>query len=127
MRLKQPVISHVQVPVKDLDRAVEWYCDIFGCRLEGNFGVFASVTFGNEINLFLWKTEDGTTANFTVDGEDYPVLGVEVDGMDALSGKVEASGVKLTGGIVTDDDGRRFLKFQDPFGNLIVTHEEPKH
>ncbi|MBD3918462.1 VOC family protein [Paenibacillus sp. PR3] len=124
--MKQPIISHVQVPVTDLDQAVEWYCNIFGCRLEGNFGVFASVTFGNEVNLFLWKTEDVSTANFTVGGEAYPVFGVEVDDMDALSLKLEASGVKQTDGIVTDGEGRRFLKFQDPFGNLIVTHEEPK-
>lgn len=124
--MKQPVISHVQVPVTDLDQAVEWYCNLFGCRLEGNFDVFASVTFGNEVNLFLWKTEDGTTANFIVNGEEYPVFGVEVDDMDAFSLKVEASGVKQIGDIVTDGEGRRFLRFQDPFGNLIVTHEEPK-
>lgn len=125
--MKQPFISHVQVPVNDLDRAVEWYCGVFGCRVEGNFGDFASVKFGNDVDLFLWKTEDRTIANFTVGGEEYPVLGVEVDDMEALAGKVEASGgVKLMGGIVTDDDGRRFLKFHDPFGNLIVTHEEPK-
>lgn len=95
--MKQPTISHVQVPVKDLDLAVQWYSDIFGCRLEGNFGVFASVTFGNNVNLFLWKTEDKTNANFTVDGEEYPVLGVEVDDMDTLAGKVEVSGTKLMG------------------------------
>ncbi|QKS45606.1 VOC family protein [Paenibacillus cellulosilyticus] len=125
--MKKPYISHVQLPVNDLDQAVEWYCGVFGCRLEGNFGDFASVKFGNDVNLFMWKTETGTTANFTVGGEEYPVLGVEVDDMDALVGKVEVSGGgKLKGLIVTDDDGRRFLKFHDPFGNLIVTHEEPK-
>jgi len=123
--VRRPAISHVQVPVKDLDLAVEWYRDVFECRLEGSFGNFASVTFGNNVNLFLWKTEDATTANFTVDGEKYPVLGIEVDDMDALAGKVEALGAKPLGGIVTDEDGRRFLRFHDPFGNLIVTHEEP--
>lgn len=125
--MRQPFISHVQAPVKDLDQAVEWYSGVFGCRPEGNFGNFASVKFGNSVDLFLWKTESGTTANFIVSGEEYPVLGVEVDDMDTLVGKIEASsGGELVGGIVTDVDGRRFLKFQDPFGNLIVTHEEPK-
>ncbi|MBO7745084.1 VOC family protein [Paenibacillus sp. MWE-103] len=123
--MERPVISHVQVPVTDLNRAVAWYTDVFGWELEGNFGDFASVRLGNRVNLFLWKTEDETTANFTVGGVAYPVLGVEVSDIEGLAGKVEGSGAKILGGIVTDEDGRRFLKFRDPFGNLIVTHEEP--
>ncbi|SFJ83120.1 hypothetical protein SAMN02799624_06174 [Paenibacillus sp. UNC496MF] len=123
--IEHPVISHVQVPVTDLNRAVEWYTDVFGWESEGNFGDFASLRLGNRVNLFLWKTEDETTANFTVGGEEYPVLGVEVIDIEGLAGKAEGSGTEILGGIVADEDGRRFLKFRDPFGNLIVIHEEP--
>ncbi|WP_239624668.1 hypothetical protein [Paenibacillus sp. H1-7] len=44
--------------------------------------------FRNNVNLFPWKTEDKTTSNFTVDVEEYPVLGVD-DDIDTPSGKVE--------------------------------------
>lgn len=126
--MSNPAISHVQIPVRDLEQAVSWYTQIFGCKQIGAFGTFASLAFDNGVNLFLWQTNDDTTANFTVNGEIWPVLGIEAADIEELASRVRASGVTAESGGPTEPDpeGRRFYKFDDPFGNRIVAHEEPK-
>lgn len=71
-------ISHVQVPVKDLEEAVAWYVKCLDCEFLSNFGDFALIKFKDDsVNIFLWKTSDITAAAFSVHGELYPTIGLE--------------------------------------------------
>ncbi|WP_084821865.1 VOC family protein [Bacillus sp. SA1-12] len=48
-------ISHVQIPVKHLEKAIEWYGRYLDCELLAKFDDFAIVRFnGDHINIFLW-------------------------------------------------------------------------
>lgn len=118
-------ISHVQVPVQDLEKAAEWYVQYLDCEFLANFGDFALVRFKNDgVNIFLWKTSDETTASFTVNGKPRATIGFEVDDMDALREKILQSGTRIEedGLAAPDDEGRRFLIFTDLYGNWLVAH-----
>ncbi|GIP39095.1 hypothetical protein J31TS4_23750 [Paenibacillus sp. J31TS4] len=115
-------ISHVQLPVKRLDKAIAWYEEVLGCELAGHFGVFAVVKFkGDKVTLFLWESADDTTTTFRVNVEPFPAFGFQVeDGedMDRLCKAIPE------GKATRDEEGRRFLKFFDPDGNMLVAHTE---
>lgn len=53
-------ISHVQVPVHDLDDSINWYVTYLGATFSANFGDFAVVEFDEGPSIFLWKTDDIT-------------------------------------------------------------------
>lgn len=121
-------ISHVQVPVNNLDESIDWYVNFLGGTLSANFGVFAIIELSEGPNINLWKTEDRTTSTFTVDGNPYPTLGIEVEDINQIITAIKHSGADYEGdGFPTiDEEGRKFFRFFDPTGNMIVVHEEPK-
>gem|GEM_PF-1433459 len=118
-------ISHTQLPVQDLKRSSDFYLSILGFQKKGDFGEFAVVGLDKGATIFLWKTMDQTTATFTVNGEDIPSIGIEVESIDELRGKLEENGTKIAWSD-QDQEGRKFLKFYDPDDNMLVAHEEPK-
>ncbi|RXZ81747.1 VOC family protein [Paenibacillaceae bacterium] len=121
-------ISHVQVPVNNLDDSIDWYVKFLGGTLAANFGVFAIIEFNEGPNINLWKTNDNTTSTFTVDGEPFPTIGIEVENIDHVITSIKESGSDYEGAgqPTLDEEGRKFFRFFDPTGNMIVVHEEPK-
>ncbi|OBZ16417.1 VOC family protein [Bacillus sp. FJAT-26390] len=118
-------ISHVQIPVTNLVEAAAWYSTYLDCTLHANFGELAIISFKEDkTNIFLWQTSDGSSSTFTVNGEPFPTIGFQVDDMDALCKKISEAGVKVHGDPLAPpvEEGRRFLKFFDPDGNLLVAH-----
>ncbi|MDQ0112039.1 VOC family protein [Paenibacillus harenae] len=119
-------ISHVQIPVKNLKEAAEWYNTCLDCTLYANFEEFAIIGFQDDrTHIFLWQTSDrGTVTTFTVNGEPFPAIGFQVDDMDALCRKISEAGVKVHGDPQAPraEEGRRFLKFFDLDGNMLVAH-----
>jgi catechol 2,3-dioxygenase-like lactoylglutathione lyase family enzyme len=52
-------ISHVQIPVKNLEKAINWYVNNLDCEFINNFGDFAIIKFKSDnINIFMWKTSE---------------------------------------------------------------------
>ncbi len=116
-------IDHVQLPVADTRQAVDWYTRYLGFEVTDVLqDDLAVVRLAAGPTLFLWRTRDQTTANFTKDGELMPVIGVSCNNISKLRSVLEAAGAQIS---YNAREGRRtFLKFLDPYGNMIVAHQE---
>lgn len=121
-------ISHVQLPVRDLDQSINWYVKYLQCKFIANFGEFAIIEFNEGTSINLWKTNDITSSTFLVNGYPFPTIGIEVDDIDELVKGIIESGVNFEGinKSFEDEEGRKFFRFFDLNGNMLVAHEEPK-
>ena len=121
-------VSHVQVPVNSLDDSIDWYVKYLGGTLAANYGEFAIIELSEGPNINLWVTDDKTTSTFTIDGKPFPTIGIEVENIDELITSIKSSGTDFEGDgyPILDEEGRKFFRFFDPTGNMIVIHEEPK-
>jgi hypothetical protein len=45
--------------------------------------------------IFLWVTQDQTTTTFTVNGEDFPSIGIEIESMDELTNNLKQYGSEV--------------------------------
>jgi predicted enzyme related to lactoylglutathione lyase len=119
--MKNPVINF-EIPVNDLDRAVQFYQSVFGCTLER-----AEV----DGNTFAWFPVDNDAPGISgalAKGESYTpsVNGTRiyfsVDDIDATLAKVHAAGGK-TMYPKTDVGELGFVaEFEDSEGNRIALH-----
>ncbi|MBP2000684.1 catechol 2,3-dioxygenase-like lactoylglutathione lyase family enzyme [Paenibacillus shirakamiensis] len=116
-------ISHVQLPVKNVEESVVWYTTYLGLELKANFEAFAVLKFGEGPDLFLWETQDTREMTIHVDGEYLPVMGLETDDMEAFTAKLENSGATIELMPIEKNAEMRFVKFSDLSGNLFVVHQ----
>ena len=114
-------IDHFQLPVPDSEAAAEWYIANLGFTLHSLRHDLAILTLGLGPNLFLFRTNDQTVATFTVDGEPYPTIGVQVSDIAALRDRLTAVGARIT--MFESADFGVVMKFFDPYGNMWVAHE----
>jgi catechol 2,3-dioxygenase-like lactoylglutathione lyase family enzyme len=106
--------------VADMDRAVKFYSEVLGCRLE--------MRFGNEWAQF---NADGATLGLHPASAENPAgvkgsiqLGIEVK--DSIRDRVEqmkSNGVKFDGP-VRDDGQILFANFTDPDGNPMYLAQQ---
>ncbi len=116
-------IDHVQLPVSDAREAVEWYVSRLGFEATDVLrDDLAVVRLPTGPTLFLWRTNDQTTANFTKDGEIMPAIGVSCHDIIRLRNTLEAAGASIT--YFSREGLYTFLKFLDPYGNMIVAHQD---
>ncbi|TLS50892.1 VOC family protein [Paenibacillus antri] len=110
-------LEHVQIPVRRMDRAIDWYVERLGFRLQGRDGDrIAFLTLPEGPMLMLWETEDETAAKFAVNGVDFPVLLYRTDRIRELRDRLEACGAPIQ---AYRDEGMFWvLKWYDPEGNL---------
>ena len=110
-------IEHVQIPDRQMDRAISWYTGHLGFRLDGRDGnriAFLSLQEGPM--LMLWETPDETYAHFTVNGTEFPVLLYRTDKIHELHDRLLSLGVTIQ---TYNNEGFGWvLKFYDPEGNL---------
>lgn len=105
---------HVRIRVRDLERAIEWYCRSLGFELErrstsprGNRLAFLQLP-GNQTRLELCYIPDGGDFSFP---EDIFHLAFSVDDMQQAFREMAARGVKFTEGpsggmaFIEDADG----------------------
>jgi catechol 2,3-dioxygenase-like lactoylglutathione lyase family enzyme len=117
-------IDHVQLPVPSTRLAVDWYTRILGFEATDAFDEdMAVVRLASGPTLFLWRTRDETPANFTKDGEIMPSFGIGCNSIVRLQVILEARHARIIS-LEIDPEGRSFLKFLDPFGNMIVAHQK---
>jgi catechol 2,3-dioxygenase-like lactoylglutathione lyase family enzyme len=105
--------------VTDMDRAVKFYIDILGLKLTQRFGNhWASVAAG-QLAIGLHPASAQNPAG--QDGS--TTIGLMVEGKidDAVS-TLRQRGVKFRGA-VAEDDGGRFVYFEDPDGNSMYIIE----
>ncbi|WP_274653310.1 VOC family protein [Paenibacillus humicola] len=111
-------LEHVQIPVRQMDRAIAWYTEQLGFQLksrDGNRIAFLHLPEGP--HLMLWQTEDeSAAANFKVNGTDFPVLLFRTSRIHELYERLAGIGARIQ---QYQDDGFAWvLKFYDPEGNL---------
>lgn len=106
--------------VADMDRAVKFYSEVLGCKVEMRFG-----------NEWAQLKTDGTTLGLHPASAENPAgvkgsiqLGVEVK--DAIADRVEqmkSQGVRFAGP-VRDDGQLLFATFTDPDGNPMYLAQQ---
>jgi len=127
---------HVGIAVRDLDRAVEFYCDVFDLGVLAEFSVsgeafetgvdidaasarFAHLDAGS-IRLELVEYEpvgdDGTPPQLNDQGATH--LGLEVDDLDSFYEELSAD-VETLSPPQTTETGTKILFVRDPEDNLI--------
>ena len=113
----------VTIFVSDMDRAVRFYADVLGMKVEYRFGNdWASL-----------KTEDGVTVGLHPASNASPAgkkgsitIGFEVsEPIDKAVAGMKAKGVEFTGSIV-DDKEIKAAHFADPDGNEMYIVETQK-
>ncbi|REE55367.1 catechol 2,3-dioxygenase-like lactoylglutathione lyase family enzyme [Paenibacillus taihuensis] len=111
-------LEHVQIPVKQMDRAIAWYSEQLGFQLSSKDGDrIAFLNLPEGPYLMLWQTSDeATNAQFTVNGTEFPVSLYRTTRIHELHKNLTSIGTPIQ---VYQDDGFGWvLKFYDPEGNL---------
>lgn len=118
-------IEYTEIPVSDLNQALEWYCDRLGAKLLFRNDELAAVDFSMGPSLFLVKTNDSTAATFLVNGEDHYTVGFRVKNIEGFHEYLTGFGTKVN---EIKDEGwvGKFFTFYDPFGNMFDVHQPPK-
>ncbi|NIK79738.1 hypothetical protein FHS15_004905 [Paenibacillus castaneae] len=79
-------------------------------------------------NLFLLKTEESNSnANFSNDGREFPVIMFKTFKIDSIHQKLQEQNVRIAAFDEPKDgeDYFRFLKFYDPWGNMLGFIQDP--
>jgi len=101
--------------VADMDRAVKFYTEVLGMKLEYRFGNhWAQVRSGDlSFGLHPASAENPAGRNGSI------TIGFRVsEPLEDVVGKLESKGVKFHGTIM-EDRGGRFIYFDDPDGNRL--------
>jgi catechol 2,3-dioxygenase-like lactoylglutathione lyase family enzyme len=109
--------AQLTIFASDLAATRAFYAERLGCRIEDAGEVLFAERDGLRLRIEggarprkrgrHWMEEAGVLV--TLLPSDF----------DALVAELEERGVKLLGGITTDDEGRRYTGFADPDGNLF--------
>lgn len=115
-------IEYNEIPVSDLEQAIDWYCNKLGAKLGFRNDERAYVDFTMGPSLFLVKTQDITSSTFLINGEDHYAFGFRVRNIEGFHRYLTELGAKV-GHIL--DEGRigKFFTFYDPFGNMFDVHQ----
>lgn len=131
---------HFGVTVSDLDRAVEFYSDVFGLDVIGRFavsgeafaegigvpdaaGAFAHLDGGGaRIELVEYDPDGENAAAERVNRPGAKHLGLTVDDVDAFYERLPAD-VETVSEPRTTETGTRILFVRDPEGNLVEVLE----
>jgi|SRR6478735_8307915 len=120
-------MSTVRYLVNDVDRAVRFYIDQLGFKLETHMGsAFAMVRSGD--GLLLWLSGPQSSAARPMPDGRCPEPGgwnrivIEVDNLDARVAAMRAAGVFFRNDIVTGPGGKQILA-EDGEGNVVELFE----
>ena len=112
--------GNVTVYVSNMDRAVQFYTEVLGLKLQYRFGEhWASVSVGKGLTIGLHPASGEAPAG----GRGGMTIGLELTGKieDAMKA-LESKGVKFEG---VSDEGKagKFAHFHDPDGNTLYLAE----
>lgn len=117
-------IHHVSVLVSDLERALAFYVDVLGMRVDperpdlGYPGAWLAIG-GQQLHLLCLPSPDPVTGRPAHGGRDRHVA-LRVRGLEALCEALEHAGVAVT----RSRSGRRAVFCRDPDGNALELIEE---
>ncbi len=108
-------LGHVIVPVSDLDASLEFARLALGLPLKFRDGSRYAALDGGGGTIALAAPEEQPVAERIV-------IGLRVDDLDAVAGRLVAAGATLLGAI-TESEHERRLAFLDPDGNAFVAYQ----
>ena len=102
----------VMIPVKDMDRACNFYTDVLGFEkvFENGIPVGFMILRREQGELHLSLQKEHKAANFNI-------ALMLVDNVDALHAICKQSGMRIIKGLQEKDYGLRAFVFEDPDGN----------
>ncbi|GEC91354.1 hypothetical protein BFO01nite_17760 [Brevibacillus formosus] len=109
-------LLHVQVPVKNLEEAIVWYCNHLGFSLQARYRTSAFLALSAGPTLMIWETDEQTSTTFTVDHQPMPVFLYTTSDVHSLHDYLQAHEVSITH--YQNDGFGWVLKFFDPSGNM---------
>ncbi|WP_018758027.1 VOC family protein [Paenibacillus terrigena] len=115
-------IEYTEIPVSDLDQAIDWYCNKLGAKLGFRNAELAYVDFSIGPSLFLVKTNDLTTSTFLVNGKDHYTVGFRVKDIEGFYHYLLELGTEVNE-IIDEGNIGRFFTFYDPFRNMFDVHQ----
>ena len=121
--------AHVRYQVTDIERSIAFYTQKLGFALEMQAGkAFASVSLGH-LRLILGGP-GSSGARPMPDGQKqvpggYNRFLVYVDDLEAEIARLKADGVRFRNHVESGPGGSQ-IQIEDPDGNPIELHEEPK-
>ena len=119
---------HLALPVDDLDRARDFYCDLMGLGTGRTADRWIDLDFfGHQVTLHLVDSDGDAVATNPVDGDAVPArhFGVVLDrdDWDRLAGRLEAAGVEFLIAPKIRFEGevgeQATMFFLDPAGNAL--------
>ncbi|WP_421385145.1 VOC family protein [Bacillus salacetis] len=113
--MKSPLSNKVGVifiPVSDIEKARDWYCDIFGFPADGE------IMFGHLYSLPMQDTNIILDSKIYSEENTFKVspFHINTDDIQAAYRYMKEKGVKMISEIQHD----HFFNFQDPDGNHIM-------
>lgn len=109
---------HIEIPVKDLDRARKFYSQLFGWEIELHHEVdYALITTPNPPGAGLMKVEEEAQVGI--------IPYIYVDDIDAVLERIKELGGSIVQEKVPVEEGKSwFALFTDPDGNLLGLYTE---
>lgn len=122
-------MASIRYFVRDVDRAVAFYTQHLGFRVEQQLGPAIAITSGHGITLLL-SGPPSSAARPMPDGRQPEPGGwnrimIDVEDLDADVARLKKAGVKFRNDIVTGPGGRQIL-VEDPDGNVVELFEAAK-
>ncbi len=105
-------VQSVYYTVKDMNRAVEFYTNVFGMKLKFRDGDKWAQFDGGNVSVALSSPEESASM------EGGAVVAMEVDDMAAYEAKLTAAGAKIIQRRDMGDHGK-VLAFRDSEGNIV--------
>lgn len=114
-------VRHVEIPVRDLDRAAAFYAAVFGVDLERveadgySMALFPPVSAGADVALVL--------GDVYVPAKTGPLVYFGVSDLDASLARAQAAGATVLYPPTRVGDWGRVTEFEDSEGNRIGLHQ----
>jgi catechol 2,3-dioxygenase-like lactoylglutathione lyase family enzyme len=115
-------LDHCGVYVKDLEKSLTFYKDIFGWKEKKRFGSGEAKICVLDMGKGLLELVQRPGSPGTPPGGNWTHLALHVDGWDAKVKKLEAKGLELRK--VTMGDGSHIAFFKDPDGHTVEIMEK---
>src|SRR5262249_51222059 len=102
------------ISARDLTKPRQFYCDILGLDIAMDLGWIVTFASSNEMTTpqLSIAVEGGA-------GTAVPDLSIEVDDLDDAMNRIQAAGIAIEYGPVTEEWGVRRFYVRDPFGKLL--------
>ncbi|AKL96996.1 lactoylglutathione lyase [Clostridium aceticum] len=118
-------IGYIYLPVKNIDKSVEWYESNLGMKVKipkfkddlDTYVVVLSIEYG--IPLLLFETNDKNHGHFLRHGQSFQRFAINCRDIDYTHKTLKNKGVEVTDIIVRGEGQAKYFLFKDIDKNLI--------